>query len=62
MKLSQANKALVGGIIALIAVILQGLLTGVMDEAALTTSINSVVAAFVAGGAVFAIANKPPER
>ncbi len=61
MKLSQANKALVGGIVALIAVILQGLLTGVMDEAALQTSISAVVAAFVAGGAVFAVSNKPPE-
>lgn len=61
MKLSQANKALVGGIVALVAVILQGLLTGAMDEAALTTAVNAIVAAFVAGGAVFAVANKPPE-
>lgn len=60
MKLSQANKALVGAFVALVAVILQGLLTGAMDEAALTTSINAIVAGFVAGGAVFATANQPP--
>ncbi len=60
MKLSQANKALVGAFVALVAVILQGLLTGAMDEAALTTAINSIVAGFVAGGAVFAVSNKPP--
>ncbi len=61
MKLSHANKALVAAFIALVAVVVQGLLTGAMDEAGLTTAINSVVAAFIAGGAVFATVNKPSE-
>lgn len=57
MKLSQANKALVAAFVALVAVILQGLLTGAMDEAALTTSVNAVVAGLVSGGLVFGVAN-----
>lgn len=62
MKLSQANKALAGAFVALAAVILQGLLTGAMDEAALSVAVSAVVTGIVTGGAVFAVANNPPER